>query len=230
MSANLHSSDNSEIPYASMRRGALFVISAPSGAGKTTLCKQLMASLPGIWHSVSCTTRKPRVGEEDGREYYFVGESMFHDMIARHEFLEHAHVYGQWYGTPRKALMDRVEQGVDVLLEIDVQGALQIKKQFADAVYIFILPPSVDVLRERLQGRASDSSEEIERRLQAVMEEVRTFHEYHYIVRNDEIGQSLRELQSIFVAERLKTKRLNRSWVEHHFPLDGEAAQSKKTS
>jgi guanylate kinase len=209
-------------------RGILFVISAPSGAGKTTLCKQLVASVPGLWHSVSYTTRKPRVGEEGGREYYFIAETVFQDMVAGHEFLEYAHVYGNWYGTPRKPLMDKMEQGIDVLLEIDVQGALQIKKNFEDAVYIFILPPSLDTLRERLQGRASDSPEEIHRRLQKVKEEVWSVREYHYIVRNDDLAQSLRELRSIFLAERLKTKRLDMNWFEQNFILDRDAKQGSR--
>jgi len=220
--------DSPDGRHAHDRRGILFVISAPSGAGKTTLCKQLVASVQGLWHSVSYTTRKPRVGEEGGREYYFIEEAAFQGMVARHEFLEYAHVYGNWYGTPRKPLMDKMEQGIDVLLEIDVQGALQIKKKFEDAVYIFILPPSLDTLRERLQGRASDSPEEIHRRLLKVKEEVWSFREYYYIVRNDELGQSLRELQSIFLAERLKTKRLDMNWFEQNFILDRDTKQSSR--
>ncbi|MBH0177006.1 MAG: guanylate kinase [Nitrospira sp.] len=212
------------------RRGILFIISAPSGAGKTTLCKQLSASIPGLWHSVSYTTRKPRTGEESGREYYFVDESVFQDMVARNEFLEYAHVYGNWYGTPRKALMDKMEHGIDVLLEIDVQGALQIKKKFEDGVYIFILPPSLDTLRARLQGRASDSQEEIVRRLQRVKEEVWSFREYYYIVRNDDLTQSLRELQSIFLAERLKTKRLDMNWFEQNFIIERDTQQSNRAT
>ena len=149
-------SGSTERHHGSDRRGILFIISAPSGAGKTTLCKQITASVSGVWHSISCTTRKPRPGEADGREYFFVDEQSFHDMVARSEVMEYAHVYGNWYGTPRKMLLDKMEQGFDVLLEIDVQGALQIKKQFVDAVYIFILPPSMEVLRARLQSRASD--------------------------------------------------------------------------
>lgn len=207
------------------RRGILFVISAPSGAGKTTLCKQIAASVPGLWYSVSYTTRKPRPGEESGREYFFIEEKMFQDMVARNEFMEYAHVYGNWYGTPRKALTDKMEQGIDVLLEIDVQGALQIKKKFGDAVYIFILPPSMDTLRTRLQSRASDSQEEILRRLQKVKEEVWSFREYYYIVRNDDLTQSLRELQSIFVAERLKTKRLDMNWLEQNFILEKDPSR-----
>jgi guanylate kinase len=224
------SSDPAEARQSHERRGILFIISAPSGAGKTTLCKQLSASLPGLWHSVSYTTRKPRTGEEGGREYYFVDESVFQDMVARNEFLEYAHVYGNWYGTPRKALMDKMEQGIDVLLEIDVQGALQIKKKFEDGVYIFILPPSLDTLRARLQGRASDSQEEIVRRLQRVKEEVWSFREYYYIVRNDDLAQSLRELQSIFLAEQLKTKRLDMNWFEQNFILDRDTKQSNRAT
>jgi guanylate kinase len=207
------------------RRGILYIISAPSGAGKTTLCKQIVTSISGLWHSVSYTTRKPRSGEEHGREYFFIEEKVFQGMVARNEFLEYAHVYGQWYGTPRKALLDRMEQGVDVLLEIDVQGALQIKKKFVDAVSIFILPPSMETLRARLQSRGSDSPEEILRRLQKVKEEVWCVREYYYIVRNDDLTQSLRELQSIFLAERLKTTRLDMHWLEASFTLEKEAKQ-----
>lgn len=210
------------------RRGVLYIISAPSGAGKTTLCKQIVASVSGLWHSVSFTTRKPRPGEEHGREYFFIDENVFHDMVEKHEFLEYAHVYSHWYGTPRKPLMEKMEQGIDVLLEIDVQGALQIKKKFGDAVYIFILPPSMDVLRARLQRRGSDSQEEIIRRLQKVKEEVWSFREYYYIVRNDDLTQSLHELQSIFVAERLKTKRMDMHWLEQSFILDKDAKLAER--
>lgn len=213
---------------ASERRGILYIISAPSGAGKTTLCKQIVASVSGLWHSVSFTTRKPRPGEEHGREYFFIEEKVFHDMVERNEFLEYAHVYSNWYGTPRKPLMEKMEQGIDVLLEIDVQGALQIKKKFGDAVYIFILPPSMDILRARLQGRGSDSQEEILRRLQKVKEEVWCFREYYYIVRNDDLAQSLRDLQSIFVAERLKTKRMDMHWLEQSFILEKDAKLAEK--
>ena len=201
--------------------GILYIISAPSGAGKTTLCKQIVASMSGIWHSVSFTTRKPRPGEEHGREYFFIDESKFQDMVTRNEFLEYAHVYNHWYGTPLTPLMDKIGQGIDVLLEIDVQGALQIKKKFADAVSIFIVPPSMGILRARLQNRASDSQDEISRRLQKVKEEVWRFREYSYIVRNDDLARSLCELQSIFLAERLKTKRLDVHWLEQSFILEG---------
>jgi guanylate kinase len=213
----------SEHPRSSMdRRGILFIISAPSGTGKTTLCKQLATKLPGLWHSISCTTRKPRPNEEHGREYYFISEQAFQEMIARNEFIEWAHVYGHLYGTPRKSLAEKIDQGIDVLLEIDVQGAMQVKKRFEDSVSIFILPPSMTVLKARLQTRASDTPEEIQGRLNKVKEEVWSYREYAYIVRNEDLGRSLRDLESIFWSERLKTKRLNMTWLENNFILDDE--------
>jgi guanylate kinase len=204
------------------RRGILFIISAPSGTGKTTLCKQLATNLPGLWHSISYTTRKPRAGEEHGRDYYFIGEKTFQEMIERNEFVEWAHVYGHCYGTPWKSLTEKIDQGVDVLLEIDVQGAMQVKKRFEDAVSIFILPPSMTELRARLETRASDTAEEIQGRLNKVKEEVWSYREYAYIVRNEDLGRSLRDLESIFWSERLKTKRLNMTWLENNFILDDE--------
>ncbi len=205
------------------RRGILFIISAPSGTGKTTLCKQLSANISGLWHSVSYTTRTPRPGEEHGREYFYTDETTFQAMIERHEFVEWARVYGHLYGTPRQTLNEKIDQGIDVLLEIDVQGALQVKKRFDNAVSIFILPPSMAALRQRLQDRAADSTEEIQRRLQKVKDEVWSFREYAYIVRNDDLTQSLRDLESIFLAERLKTNRLDMAWIEKNFILDDDS-------
>jgi guanylate kinase len=228
ITANSQSATSDRGHRAPERRGILFIVSAPSGTGKTTLCKQIAATVPGIWHSISYTTRQPRPGEEHGREYFFIEEKAFQGMIERNEFLEYAHVYGHWYGTPRKALMDKMEQGIDVLLEIDVQGAMQIKKRFEDGVYIFILPPSMEALRARLQSRASDSPEEIHRRLQKVKEEVWSYREYYYIVRNDDLAQSLRELQCIFIAERLKTKRLDMQWLEQTFILEKDTKQTDR--
>ena len=204
------------------RRGILFIISAPSGTGKTTLCKQLTTNLPGLWHSISYTTRKPRSGEEHGRDYYFIEEQTFQEMVARNDFVEWARVYGHLYGTPWKSLNEKIDQGIDVLLEIDVQGAMQVKKRFEDSVSIFILPPSMTVLRARLQTRASDTPEEIQRRLHKVKEEVWSYREYAYIVRNEDLDRSLRDLESIFRSERLKTKRLNMTWLENNFILDDE--------
>lgn len=221
--ANAATTPSGPVRSSTERRGILFIISAPSGTGKTTLCKQLTANIPGLWHSISYTTRSPRAGEEHGREYFFTDEPTFQSMIDRHEFVEWARVYGHLYGTPRKTLADKIDQGIDVLLEIDVQGALQVKKKFDDAVSIFILPPSMTVLRQRLQSRASDSTEEIQRRLQKVKEEVWSYREYAYIVRNDDLTRSLRDLENIFLGERLKTKRLDMTWIENNFILDEDS-------
>ena len=201
------------------------MVSAPSGAGKTTLCKELVALVPGLRHSVSYTTRKPRPGETHGREYFYVDEREFRDMIARSEFAEWAPVYGHLYGTPRAALTAMMDKGIDVLLEIDTQGALQIKKKFEDAVYIYIMPPSIEALRARLLQRAGDSPEEIQRRLQKARDELWSYREYYYIVKNDEMGQAIKELQAIVLAERIKTKRLDLHWLEENFIRDKEAAQ-----
>lgn len=204
------------------RRGLLYIVSAPSGTGKTTLCKQIVQLVPNLWHSVSCTTRQPRPGEEHGREYFFLDDRTFQNMIERQEFVEWARVYGHWYGTPRRAITDKLDQGVDVLLEIDSQGATQIKKKFEDGIYIYILPPSLRVLKTRLQMRAGDSEEEITRRLKKAREEVWSYREYYYIVRNDDLKQSLKEMESIFIAERIKTKRLDIGWLEANFILEKE--------
>jgi len=228
MSADSHSSTPTVTCQVPGRRGILYIVSAPSGAGKTTLCKQIITSVPAMWHSVSFTTRQPRPGEEHGRDYFFVDENVFQAMVARNEFLEYAHVYSHWYGTPRKPLMEKMEAGVDVLLEIDVQGALQIKKSFDDAVCIFILPPSLDILRTRLQNRRSDSHEEIVRRLRKVKEEIWCFREYDYIVRNDDLSRSFPDLQSIVLAERLRTERLDMRWFEQSFIRDTNAEAAER--
>ena len=199
------------------RRGLLFVVSAPSGAGKTTLCRELLAVVPNLRPSISYTTRRPRPNEEHGREYFFVDEQAFRAMIDRHEFAEWAPVYGHLYGTPRQALSDMMDTGQDVLLEIDTQGAFQIKKKFDDAVFIYIMPPSIEALRERLLQRGADAQEEIQRRLQRAREELWCYREYYYIVRNEEMKQALKQLEAIVLAERIKTKRLNLQWLEENF-------------
>ncbi|HZS10786.1 MAG TPA: guanylate kinase [Nitrospirales bacterium] len=199
------------------RRGLLFVISAPSGAGKTTLCKELVAAVPGLRHSISCTTRKPRPGEVHGREYFFVDDAGFDGMIERNEFAEWAQVYGHRYGTPRQALTELMDKGEDVLLEIDAQGAMQIKKRFEDGVYIYIMPPSLEALRSRLVQRGSDSPDEIQRRLQKARQEILSYREYSYIVRNDDMRQALEELEAIVRAERIRTPRLDLGWLEENF-------------
>ena len=198
-------------------KGLLYVLSAPSGAGKTTLCKEVVANLPGLWHSISYTTRKPRPGEQDGREYRFVNEAVFQEMIQRNEFVEWAPVYGHSYGTPRAPLEERMDSGIDVLLEIDAQGAMQIKRKYPDAIYIYILPPSMQALEARLMQRGGDTPQEVQRRLQKAREEVRSYREYYYIINNDDLKQAYKELESIILAERVKTKRIDIGWLEDNF-------------
>jgi len=204
------------------RRGVLFVVSAPSGAGKTTLCKELAARVPSLKHSISYTTRSPRPGEVHGREYFFVDARYFQSLVERNEFAEWAQVYGQRYGTPRTPLIELMEEGIDVLLEIDVQGARQIKKTFEDAVYVYIFPPSIDALRLRLEQRAGDSTEEIQRRLQKVREEMWSYREYDYIVKNDDMTKAIKELEAIVLSERIKTKRVDVQWLEENFIREKE--------
>jgi len=187
----------------------LFIISAPSGSGKTTLCKQITANVPGLWHSISYTTRKPRPGEVDGQDYYFLDEPTFRQMIDRNEFVEWAHVYGNLYGTPRKMLTEKMEQGIDVLLEIDVQGARSVKKKFEDGVYIFILPPSFASLKQRLHTRNTDDEKEILKRLHNARAEIAQYVHYDYALINDELEGAYKRLESIIAAERMRTSRFH---------------------
>lgn len=210
------------------RRGLLFVVSAPSGAGKTTICKQVVSDVPDLWYSISYTTRTPRPGEQDGREYRFVNEASFQQMVQRHEFAEWAHVHGNLYGTPRSTLTEKMDGGVDVLLEIDDQGAKQIKKKFSDAVFIYILPPSLEDLETRLTQRAGDAPDEIQRRLQRAREEVWSYREYYYIVKNDDLKQACKVLESIILAERHKTKRLDMAWLEENFIRERKSQRKSK--
>lgn len=199
------------------RRGILFVVSAPSGAGKTTLCQQIVSAVPGLKHSVSYTTRRPRPGEQHGREYFFVDEPMFREMVGRGEFAEWATVYGHLYGTPNRMLTEMMDGGVDVLLDVDTQGAMQIKQRFEDAICIYVLPPSLQALRSRLLQRAGDSPEEIDRRLKQAREEVWSYQHYDYVIRNDDVKQALKELEAVILTERIRTKRLDPAWIAAQF-------------
>ncbi|MEK7798154.1 MAG: guanylate kinase, partial [Nitrospirota bacterium] len=193
------------------RQGTLFVVSAPSGAGKTSLCQELVARLPDVRYSVSCTTRKPRPGEVESRHYHFVDEAMFRGMIKEGAFLEWAEVYGNLYGTPRAPIREWIAQGIDVLLDIDTQGALQIRRHEPEAVSIYILPPSLEVLRRRLEDRKGDSPDEIARRLKKAKDEVKHYHDYMYVIINDDFKFSARQLEAIVLAERTRTAALDLS-------------------
>jgi guanylate kinase len=183
-------------------RGTLFVITAPSGAGKTSLIKALLEDEPGLTLSTSYTTRKPRPGERDGREYHFVDEPTFVAMQERGEFLESAEVHGNRYGTAKKGINDALEQGRDLILEIDWQGARQIKTLYPDCVGIFILPPSMEELERRLRGRGQDADPVIERRLASAQAETAHAGEFKYAIINKDFNAARQELARIVRSER----------------------------
>ena len=187
--------------------GNLFVIVAPSGAGKTTLVAELLKREPEMRLSISYTTRAPRAGEADGREYHFVGVPEFERMIAVGDFLEHAQVHGNYYGTSRAWIEGEIAGEHDVLLEIDWQGAAQVRKFFPDLVGMFILPPSIAELRRRLQGRGKDSAETIERRIAGAREEISHVLEFEYIIVNDRFEQALEDIRSVVRAARASRAR-----------------------
>lgn len=184
--------------------GNLFVVAAPSGAGKSSLVKALMELDARVQPSVSHTTRAPRGQEKHGREYFFVSEQEFDGMVSHGAFLEWANVHGRRYGTSRKAIEDRINQGADVVLEIDYQGALQIKKIFENAVLIFILPPSWDELRSRLERRGEDAPDVIEVRLKNAAEEMAQAKEFDYVIINELFERALFDLKAVVHAQRLK--------------------------
>ncbi|GAA0317979.1 guanylate kinase [Psychrobacter aestuarii] len=182
--------------------GSLFIITAASGTGKTSLVKQLIATTNDLTVSVSHTTRSPRPGEIDGHHYHFTTEMAFVDAVNNSEFLEHAKVFDNYYGTKEQSVRAQLEAGVDVILEIDWQGALQVKKIFVDAVMIFILPPSVATLRQRLSARGQDSQEIIEKRLAGSVTEMAQYVNFDYVVINDNFEVALAELKAIIIADR----------------------------
>jgi guanylate kinase len=184
--------------------GNLFVVSAPSGAGKSSLLKALLAKLPELAVAVSHTTRAPRPGEQDGVHYHYTDQETFIQMVEAGDFLEHAQVFDRFYGTSEKVVRDSLAAGRDIVLEIDWQGARQVRQRFADACCIFILPPSVEALRERLQGRGQDSDEIIERRMRDAVSELSHYPEYEYLVINDDFEQAVDELRCLIIARRLR--------------------------
>lgn len=185
----------------------LIVISAPSGTGKTSIVSSLLQIDPDIHLSVSYTTRSPRQNETDGRDYFFVDRARFQEMSKQGDFLESAEVYGNYYGTSRRWIEDEMAAGKEVLLEIDCQGALQVRELYPQALSIFILPPSLEVLKHRLEQRGMDEDKVIERRLSAAREEVSHLHKYDYLVINQDLQETVQQIACIVRTERLKTIR-----------------------
>lgn len=187
-----------------MKKGLLIVVSGASGTGKGTVCKELLARERGVALSVSATSRTPREGEQDGREYYFRTRTEFEAMIAEGAFLEYADVYGNYYGTPLAPIEARRSAGEDILLEIDTQGALNVMERCPDGTFIFLLPPSLEELRRRITGRGTESEESLARRLAAARDEIRLGRRYRYAVLNDTVENAAAQIQTILAAERLR--------------------------
>jgi guanylate kinase len=194
--------------------GKLFVISAPSGAGKSTLCQKLLKNIPRMKMSVSYTTRKARAGEKNDVHYSFISEKRFKGMVERGEFAEWAMVHNNLYGTSLKRLKKLNKEGYDIILDIDTHGAAQIKKNYNNAEFIFILPPSMKELEKRLKKRRTDSKEVIQRRVENARAEIARYIEYDYVIVNDKIDKAYRELESLVITSRLNTEKVDHTWIK----------------
>lgn len=193
------------------------MVSGPSGAGKTTLYREAASSLPNLKHSVSYTTRRPRPGEVNDRDYTFINRDEFKGMIDRAEFAEWAEIHGKLYGTSKKRLEETMDSGIDAILDIDVQGAEQLKKKYQGGVYIFVLPPSLEALGERLQKRMVNSKEEIEKRLKVAAKEIKRYREYDYVIVNNILEDALKELSAIIISKRVSTEMVDPQLIEMNF-------------
>jgi guanylate kinase len=200
------------------RRGALIVVSAPSGAGKTTLCHEVRQLVPDLFYSVSYTTRAPRPGEVDGKDFHFVTDTEFLAMRDRDEFAEWAEVHGQRYGTPAKALESALGRGLDVILDIDTHGARQLRQRYPEAVSIFIMAPSMKELEARLRERKSDAAVEIVRRLNRAREEISAWRQYDYLIINRDVKEAVDQLATVIQAERWRTSRLTLKFPDVEVP------------
>jgi len=190
-----------------MRKGLLIVLSGPSGTGKSTVCRALLKKHEDIALSISCTTREPRVGEKDGVSYFFITQEKFEEMISQNAFLEHAQVFSNFYGTPRSFVEEQLRSGKDVLLEIDVQGALKAKQAFPEGVYVFLVPPSKQELENRIRSRGTETEDQITTRLGKANAEMKLIGKYDYVIVNDEVDQVIGSVECILAAERLKVSR-----------------------
>lgn len=195
-------------------RGSLFIVSAPSGAGKTTLCKKLVETIPNLGFSVSFTTRRPRPGELNNREYTFVSREEFSSKAEQGEFIEWAEVHGEFYGTSKKRVEKLLAERNDVILDIDTQGAMQMKQKCRDGIYVFVLPPSFRILKKRLEKRMTDSDQEIEKRFKKASDEIKTYREYDYVIINDILEDAIREFEAIIISQRSSIKKIDPLWIE----------------
>lgn len=196
------------------KKGLLIVLSGPSGAGKGTICKALMEKEKNLKLSISATTRQPRSGEIEGKNYFFKSEEDFEKMIENDSFLEWAKVYGHYYGTPKDFVLKNLEEGNDVVLEIDIQGALKIKEKFPEGVFIFILPPSMEELKNRIKKRGTETEEEIIKRFKSAYEELNYVSRYNYVVINDSVEEAVEKIRAIIIAEKCRVDRNKDLYLE----------------
>lgn len=189
------------------KKGLLIVVSGPSGAGKGTICKEFMEKNKNVLLSVSSTTRLPRENEVDGESYHFITKEQFEKMIEKDELLEFVHVFGNYYGTGKKWVTERLQSGEDVLLEIEIVGAMKVKEKYPNALLVFILPPSLSELKYRIQSRGTETEEQIRGRLERAMEEIHHIKAYDYFIVNENVSEAVKELESIVLAEKDKVDR-----------------------
>lgn len=193
-----------------IKKGLLIVLSGPSGAGKGTICKALLKR-NDYWLSISATTRAPRAGEENGKSYYFIKREEFEKRVENGDFLEHAEVYGNYYGTPKSSVIETLNSGKDVILEIDIQGALKIKDNYPEGLFIFILPPTMEELKNRIIGRGSETQESLITRFKSAYQEITYVSKYSYAVFNDTVEEAAKKIESIIIAEKCRVDRMKES-------------------
>lgn len=196
------------------KKGLLIVLSGPSGVGKDTVSDAVLKENPNLWKSISMTTRSPRKNEVEGKDYYFVSEEEFQKRIQEDKFLEYATFNHHFYGTPKDKVAEKLNEGKDVILVIDIQGALQIKEQIKQALFIFLLPPSMDVLKKRLTKRNTDSAYAIDERFKTAYQEINELPKYHYVIVNDTVEASSKKLNAILISERCRVDRIEELYLD----------------
>lgn len=196
------------------KQGLLIVLSGPSGSGKNTVCDMAKEVMPNIWESVSMTSRKPRKGEVDGKDYYFVSEEKFEKNIEEGKMLEHAKFAGNYYGTPRESVQKQLDAGKDVLLVIEIQGALQIKEKIPQALFVFLLPPSMKELKRRLRMRKTETEEKLMERFETAYKEINELPKYNYVIVNDKADEAARKLEAIINAEKCRVDRIEEVFLD----------------